>query len=300
MTNQSSLSQPAANSAPTISGQDRLVVRLCHLYPREMNFYADRGNIAVLAKRLAWRGMRLEITECGPGEPLPAGQLKTKQPEAGSPTEGPSAPEGFDMFYLGGGQDNDQVNVAQDLIATKADALKGALADGAVGLFVCGGYQLAGHSYETADGQKLPGFAALDIETTAGDIRLIGDILIESKPEPGRTLQVAGYENHAGRTHLGSGAKPLGKVIRGHGNNGKDDAEGAVQNRTIGTYLHGPLLPRNPRLADLLLTWALARRYPDCPALEPLNDNWENQAHSAASRRAKTSKPRRGRPLRGR
>ena len=300
MTNQPNRSQPAANSAPSLSGPDSLVVRLCHLYPREMNFYADRGNIAVLAKRLAWRGMHLEITECGPGEPLLAGQLTTQQPSAGSPTEGTSAPRGFDMFYLGGGQDNDQVNVAQDLMATKADALKGALADGAVGLFVCGGYQLAGHSYETADGQKLPGFAALDIQTTAGDTRLIGDILIESKPEPGHALQVAGYENHAGRTHLGSDVKPLGKVIRGHGNNGKDETEGAVQNQTIGTYLHGPLLPRNPRLADLLLTWALARRHPDSPALEPLNDNWEHQAHSAASRRAKTSKPRRGQPLRGR
>ena len=260
--------------------RSQLAVRLCHLYPREMNFYADRGNIAVLARRLAWRGMRLEITECGPGEPLPA--------------------ESFDMFYLGGGQDNDQVNVAQDLIATKADALKGALADGAAGLFVCGGYQLAGHSYETADGQTLLGFAALDIETTAGDTRLIGDILIESRPDPDHALRAAGYENHAGRTHLGSSARPLGKIIRGRGNNGKDGTEGAVQNRTIGTYLHGPLLPRNPLLADLLLAWALAHRYSSSPALEPLDDDWEQQAHSAASRRAKTSKPQRGRPLRRR
>lgn len=282
MTSQPSASQPAAPSLPET---DRPTVRLCHLYPREMNFYADRGNIAVLAKRLAWRGMRLEITECGPGEPLP---------------KGTSDSSSFDMFYLGGGQDNDQVNVAQDLIATKADALKGALADGAAGLFVCGGYQLAGHSYETADSETLPGFAALDIETVAGDTRLIGDILIESRPDPDHALQVAGYENHAGRTHLGSDAAPLGKVIRGYGNNGRDNTEGAIQNRTIGTYLHGPLLPRNPRLADLLLAWALAHRYPDCPALEPLNDNLENQAHSAASRRAKTSKPQRGRPLRHR
>ena len=258
--------------------RSQLAVRLCHLYPREMNFYADRGNIAVLSRRLAWRGMRLEITECGPGEPLPAGS--------------------FDMFYLGGGQDNDQVNVAQDLMATKADALKGALADGAVGLFVCGGYQLAGHSYETAGGQTLLGFAALDIETAAGDTRLIGDILIESRPDSDHALQAVGYENHAGRTHLGSSARPLGKIIRGHGNNGKDGAEGAVQNRTIGTYLHGPLLPRNPLLADLLLAWALAHRYSSSPILEPLNDDWERQARSAASRRAKTSRPRRGRPLR--
>lgn len=287
MTSQPNASQPAAPSLPE---PDRPTVRLCHLYPREMNFYADRGNIAVLAKRLAWRGMRLEITEYGPGEPLPTGP----------PTKGASNSSSFDMFYLGGGQDNDQVNVAQDLIATKADALKGALADGAAGLFVCGGYQLAGYSYETAGGETLPGFAALDIETAAGETRLIGDILIEARPDPDHALQVAGYENHAGRTRLGADANPLGKVIRGYGNNGQDNTEGAIQNRTIGTYLHGPLLPRNPRLADLLLAWALARRYPDCPALEPLDDNWENQAHSAASRRAKTSKPQRGRPLRRR
>lgn len=287
-------------SAASFSEQDRLTVRLCHLYPREMNFYADRGNIAVLAKRLAWRGIRLEITECGPGEPLPTDLPTTGLSATGPPTKDTSNSSSFDMFYLGGGQDNDQVNVAQDLIATKADALRGALADGAVGLFVCGGYQLAGRSYETADGETLPGFAALDIETAAGDTRLIGDILIEARPDPGLSVLVAGYENHAGRTHLGSDAKPLGKVIHGYGNNGSDNTEGAVQNCTVGTYLHGPLLPRNPRLADLLLTWALSHRYGDHPALEPLDDDWENRAHSAASHRSKTSKSRRGRPLRHR
>ena len=281
MTDQPSTSQPT--------------VRLCHLYPREMNFYADRGNIAVLAKRLAWRGMRLEITECGPGE-----LLRTGLPATGTQSKATSDSGSFDMFYLGGGQDNDQVNVAQDLIATKADALRGALADGAAGLFVCGGYQLAGHSYETAEGKSLPGFAVLDIETTAGDTRLIGDILIESRLDPDLALQVAGYENHAGRTRLGTDAAPLGKVIQGYGNNGEDNTEGAVNARTVGTYLHGPLLPRNPRLADLLLAWALSHRYGNSTTLEPLGDDWERQAHFAASHRAKTSKSRRGRPLRRR
>ena len=255
----------------------RPTVRLCHLYPREMNIYADRGNIAVLEKRLAWRGMHLEITECGLGETLPDAQ---------------------DMFYLGGGQDNDQVTVAQDLIITKADALREALADGAVGLFVCGGYQLAGHSYETAEGATLPGFSALDLETTSGETRLIGDILIEASPDSGQIVLVAGYENHAGRTRLGTNAKPLGKVIHGHGNNGSDNTEGAIQNRTIGTYLHGPLLPRNPLLADLLLTWALAYRYDAPKLLLPLHDDWEYTARAAASHRASTRKSRRGRPLR--
>ena len=283
---------------------DRPTVRLCHLYPREMNIYADRGNIAVLAKRLAWRGMRLEITECGLGERLPS-LGKQSAPSANSHLSSNSradAPvkQSFDMFYLGGGQDNDQVTVAQDLIATKADALGKALSDGAAGLFVCGGYQLAGHSYETADGETLPGFAALDIETAAGDTRLIGDILIEARPDPDMAVLVAGYENHAGRTHLGPDAKPLGKVIHGHGNNGSDNTEGAVHNHTIGTYLHGPLLPRNPRLADLLLTWALTHRYDTPHLLLPLHDDWEYTAHAAASHRAITPKHRRGRPLRRR
>lgn len=267
---------------------DRPTVRLCHLYPREMNIYADRGNIAVLAKRLAWRGMRLDITECGLGE-----RLHSASSQADTP-----ASQSFDMFYLGGGQDNDQVAVAQDLIATKADALGEALAGGAAGLFVCGGYQLAGHSYETAEGETLPGFAALDIETAAGETRLIGDILIEARPGPDLAVLVAGYENHAGRTRLGPDAEPFGKVIHGHGNNGSDDTEGAVHNHTIGTYLHGPLLPRNPRLADLLLTWALTHRYATPHLLLPLHDDWEYTAHAAASHRAATPKHRRGRPLR--
>ena len=271
-------------------------VRLCHLYPREMNVYADRGNIAVLAKRLAWRGMHLDITECGLGETLPSPRLASEPSSSNSHT--PSTNSSFDMFYLGGGQDNDQVTVAQDLMATKADALKGFLADGAVGLFVCGGYQLAGHNYATADGVALPGFAALDIETTAGDTRLIGDILIEARPDSNFAALVAGYENHAGRTHLGSDAKPLGKVIHGYGNNGSDNTEGAVQNHTIGTYLHGPLLPRNPRLADLLLTWALTHRYNAHLLLLPLHDHWEYSAHAAALQRSITPSPRRGRPIR--
>ena len=266
----------------------RPTVRLCHLYPREMNIYADRGNIAVLAKRLAWRGMHLEITEFGLGE-----RLQSARSNADAP-----ANQSFDMFYLGGGQDNDQVAVAQDLIATKADALAEALAGGAAGLFVCGGYQLAGHSYETADGETLPGFAALDIETSAGDTRLIGDILIEAQPDTDPAVLVAGYENHAGRTRLGPDAKPFGRVIHGHGNNGDDNTEGAVHNHTIGTYLHGPLLPRNPRLADLLLTWALTHRYDSPHPLRPLQDDWERTAHAAATHRANTPKPLRGRPLR--
>ncbi|MYI56421.1 MAG: glutamine amidotransferase [Acidimicrobiia bacterium] len=236
-------------------------VRLWHLYPREMNIYADRGNIAVLAQRLRRRGLELALQEGGPGETAPDG--------------------GADLVYLGGGQDRDQLAVAADLIATKAADLRALLGGGAVGLFVCGGYQLGGHSYRTAGGEVVEGLSVLDIETTAGVDRLIGDIVLHSDlgPAPGRLV---GYENHAGRTTLGGRARALGRVVEGHGNNGRDRTEGAVANRTVGTYLHGPLLPKNPWLADLLLDWALEHRYGRSFDLEPLEDHLEQAAHSAA------------------
>ncbi len=240
-------------------------VRLCHLYPREMNIYADRGNIAVLAGRLRSRGLDLELHEAGPGEPIPAG--------------------GADLLYLGGGQDRDQLAVAADLAATKAAGVRGLLNGGAAGLFVCGGYQLAGHSYRTARGETVEGIGVLDVTTTAGDNRLIGDIVLRSDlgPAPGRLV---GYENHAGRTTLADGTEALGRVVKGHGNNGRDRTEGAVADRTIGTYLHGPLLPKNPWLADLLLAWALEHRYGRPFSLEPLDDGMEDAAHAAAVARA--------------
>lgn len=242
-------------------------VRLCHLYPREMNIYADRGNIAVLGARLRRRGLDLDLHESGPGESVPPG--------------------GADLLYLGGGQDRDQLAVAEDLAATKATDVRRLLDGGAVGLFVCGGYQLAGHRYRTASGTTVDGIGVLDITTTAGADRLIGDIVLDSDlgpgPGPGRLV---GYENHAGRTSLGDGARALGRVIKGHGNNGRDRTEGAVADRTVGTYLHGPLLPKNPWLADLLLGWALEHRYGHSFELEPLEDTLEQAAHSAAVARA--------------
>ena len=246
-------------SAPT--------VRLWHLYPREMNIYADRGNIAVLRERLRRRGLDLVLHEGGPGATLPGG--------------------GVDLVYLGGGQDRDQLTVAGDLAATKAADLRALLRHGAVGLFVCGGYQLAGHHYRTAAGEVVEGLGVLDLETAAGKDRLIGDIVLSSElhpgPQPGRLV---GYENHAGRTTLGGGATALGRVVEGHGNNGRDRTEGAVANRAVGTYLHGPLLPKNPWLADLLLGWALEHRYGRSFDLEPLDDRLEQSAHRAAVARA--------------
>lgn len=238
-------------------------VRLCHLYPDEMNIYADRGNIAVFRQRLAWRGLELEITEVGVGDPIT---------------------ERFDLCYLGGGQDRDQRIVAHDLVA-KGQALRSAADDGAAFLWVCGGIQLAGAGYTDTTGERLPGVGLLDVDTDAGDSRLIGDLVIMAELD-GETSEVVGYENHAGRTHLGPAARPLGRVVSGHGNDGASGFEGAVQNRVIGTYLHGPLLPKNPWLADHVLRWALEHRTGAMPELQPLSDDLEVRAHRTAVSRA--------------
>ena len=243
----------SANGPPT---------RLCHLYPDHLNIYADRGNIAVLRRRLEWRGLSLAVVEVGLDDPIP---------------------DDCHLYYLGGGQDRDQAPVAENL-AQKADPLLRAADDGAVVLGVCGGYQLLGHGYVAADGQRMPGIGLLDLETVAGETRLIGDVVMDVTLD-GTAATVVGYENHAGRTHLGGGCTPLGQLRRGQGNNGTDGCEGAVAGRTVGTYLHGPLLPKNPWLADTLLSWAL-----DCAGspvdLEPLDDALEHAAHAVAETRA--------------
>lgn len=240
-------------------------LRLGHLYPGEMNIYADRGNIAVLERRLEWRGLRLEVTEIGIGDPV--------------------VPGAHDLFYLGGGQDRDQAVVAEDLARTKADALLRAVADGAAGLCVCGGFQLAGHGYTGTDGTRMPGVGILDLDTVAGPTRLIGNLVIEAELA-GERRSVVGFENHAGRTRLGPGSRPLGTVVHGHGNNGEDGLEGGVTGRVIGTYLHGPLLPKNPWIADTLIGWALEHRTGAPVVLDPLDDTMEDAAHAAAVARA--------------
>jgi CobQ-like glutamine amidotransferase family enzyme len=239
-------------------------VRLCHLYPAEMNIYADRGNIAVFQKRLEWRGMELTVTEAGPGVSID--------------------PAAHDIYYLGGGQDRDQRIVAHDLVATKADALRSAANDGVAFLWVCGGIQLAGTGYTDASGGRLPGAGILDVDTLAGDGRLIGDLVIQARLD-GQTKLIVGYENHVGRTVLGATATPLGSVISGHGNDGESGFEGAVQDRVIGTYLHGPLLPKNPWLADTLLRWALEHAGHN-GHLEDLDDALADTARSVATDRA--------------
>lgn len=241
------------------------VVRLGHLYPTEMNIYADRGNIAVLSRRLAWRGMALKVTDIGRGVPIEAGA--------------------HDLYYLGGGQDRDQAAVAEDLVSTKATGLRAAVDGGAAMLCVCGGYQLAGHGYTAADGSRMPGVGLLDLDTVAASTRLVGDLVIDAELD-GETCRVVGFENHAGRTRLGAGARPLGRVVHGHGNNGEDGVEGGVQDRVVGTYLHGPLLPKNPWLADRLLGWALEHRTGAVTPLSPLDDTLEATARAVAADRA--------------
>jgi lipid II isoglutaminyl synthase (glutamine-hydrolysing) len=240
-------------------------LRLLALYPEQMNIYADRGNVLFLRRRCEWRGIGFQLTAAGPGEAID--------------------PDRHDMIYIGGGQDRDQRLVAADLRETKREAMAAAADDGAVVLAVCGGYQLLGDSYELGD-ETIPGLALVDLTTVREPgPRLIGNIAIEADLGAGPEV-IAGFENHGGRTRLGPGAEPLGRVVKGFGNNGRDGLEGVRRDNLIGTYLHGPLLPKNAWLADHLIALALERRYGTRPDLEPLPDDLEAAAHESARRAA--------------
>jgi CobQ-like glutamine amidotransferase family enzyme len=240
-------------------------LRLLWLYPEHMNIYADRGNIAVLERRCAWREIGFELARAGPGERI--------------------EPDSHDLFYIGGGQDRDQMLVARDLVENKRDALARALERGAAMLAVCGGYQLLGHSYELPGGEVLPGLGLVDLRTVREPgPRLIGNVVIDADLG-GAPKRLAGFENHGGRTFLGPDESALGRVVSGFGNNGRDGYEGVRRGKLIGTYLHGPLLPKNAWLADVLIEWALERRTGDV-ALEPLDDRLERDAHECAIRAA--------------
>jgi lipid II isoglutaminyl synthase (glutamine-hydrolysing) len=233
-------------------------LRVCHLYPEHLNIYADRGNIAVLRSRCEWRGIGFGVAGCGPGDPLPDA----------------------DLYYVGGGQDRDQLLVAADLTGRAGD-LRAAIDAGAWLLAVCGGYQMLGHYYRGHQGDEMRGTGLVDLVTEAGQTRMIGNIAIDCELVPGRPLTVVGFENHAGRTTLGEGVRPLGRVLHGHGNNGRDGGEGVRDGRIVGTYIHGPLLPKNPALADVLIGDALRRRHGEV-ALAPLDDSLEHAAHDVA------------------
>jgi CobQ-like glutamine amidotransferase family enzyme len=238
-----------------------------HLFPDYLNIYADRGNMAVLAQRAAWRGHELEVRALGAGDGVRPGE--------------------HDLYYVGGGQDREQELIAPALAAMGPN-LQEAIEGGAAALAVCGGYQLLGRFYRDRSGGELLGAGVLPLHTVAGERRMIGDVLLECELEPGEHRTLAGFENHAGRTVLDAGAEPLGRVLAGFGNDGESGYEGCRAGRVLGTYLHGPLLPRNPWLADWLLAQALAHRTGEAPELEPLGDELEAEAHAVSADRART------------
>jgi CobQ-like glutamine amidotransferase family enzyme len=237
-------------------------LRVGALYPDLLNIYADRGNLLLLERRCAWRGIGFELRGIGLGEPLD--------------------PDAHDLLYVGGGQDRDQALCARDMVDTKRDALHAAAARGAVVFAVCGGYQLLGHGYAMG-GERLPGVGLVDLETVREEgPRLIGNVAIQVDG----IGVLAGFENHGGRTRLGPGARPLGRVLRGHGNDGRSGLEGVrggPHGTVVGTYLHGPLLPKNAHFADWLAATALRIPARD---LDPLDDALESAAHAAARRAA--------------
>jgi CobQ-like glutamine amidotransferase family enzyme len=237
-------------------------LRVLALYPDLMNIYADRGNLLMLERRCRWRGIGFTVTAAGLGDRVDPGA--------------------HDLFYLGGGQDRDQRLCALDLVETKRDALHAAAARGAIVLGVCGGYQLLGHRYALGE-EEIPGIGLVDLETVRSDgPRLIGNVAIEVDLDgDGRGRVLAGFENHAGRTRLGAGEAPLGRVLKGHGNTGGSGAEGVRRGSVIGTYLHGPLLPKNAWFADWLI-----RRATGLSELDALDDTLEDAAHASARRAA--------------
>jgi CobQ-like glutamine amidotransferase family enzyme len=240
-------------------------IRVGHLYADYLNIYADRGNIAVFAERARARGHELDVQNISIGD---------------------AVPRGVDLFYVGGGQDREQELVAHEL-AGKAPALLEAAQAGTVFLAVCGGYQLLGRSYRDVAGHELPGIGLLPLETVAGGRRMIGDVLLECDWAGGSTL--AGFENHAGRTILDPGAEPLGRVVSGFGNDGASGFEGCRSGRVYGTYLHGPLLPRNPWFADRLLAEAIAHQTGAEPEeLGALEEGLERAAHRVSAGRARS------------
>ncbi len=238
-----------------------------HLFPDYLNIYADRGNIAVLSRRAAWRGHELDVSALGADAVVLPGE--------------------HDLYYIGGGQDREQELIAPAL-AAHGEGLRSAVDEGAALLAVCGGYQLLGRSYRDQSGAELPGVGIFPLHTVAGERRMIGDVLLECELEPGERRTLAGFENHAGRTYLDEGAEPLGRVIAGFGNDGESGYEGCRVGRAVGTYLHGPLLPRNPWLADWLLAQAIAHRTGEASPLEPLDDGLEAQAHEVSAGRARS------------
>lgn len=235
-------------------------LNIVHLFPELLNLYGDGGNVIALRRRCEWRGIPVQVTEVGMGDAMDFSHA--------------------DIVFIGGGADREQM-IAKDAIAARKAELRSYVADNGVLLAVCGGYQFLGHRYTMGD-ESVEGLGIVDMETVRGEGRLIGNAVIESDIA---SMPIVGFENHGGRTTLGSGVKPLGRVLgTTHGNNGEDGFEGVHQDNLIGTYLHGPLLPKNPQVADYLLARALERRGESCD-LAPLDDAAEAEANRVMARR---------------
>ncbi len=232
-------------------------LKICHLYPDILNLYGDQGNIICMKKRLEWRNIDCSITEVSIGETADFTD--------------------FDIFFIGGGQDFEQEILLGDLAGGKADEIKAAVADGRTFLTICGGYQMLGSYYRTWDGQMCEFIGAVDYYTVGAKDRMIGNFMYKCGAESGGST-VVGFENHSGKTFLGAGVSPLGTILSGYGNNGEDGTEGVRYNNVFGTYSHGPVLPKNPQLADFILKTALSRKYSSFD-FEPLDDTFENNAN---------------------
>lgn len=233
-------------------------INIAHLYPKLLNIYGDWGNVLTVKNRCEWRGIDVNIDSIGIGDTI---DIKK-----------------YDFYFMGGGQDQQQIAVSKELQKHKA-SLQDAADENAVFLAICGGYQLLGHYYQPHNAEKLLGISLLDAYTEAGDKRFIGNVTAKSDFITPDTL--VGFENHSGLTYLKNETRPIAIVDTGHGNNGKDKTEGARYKNVFGTYLHGSFLPKNPHFADYLISLALHKRYKEEIDLTKLDDEFENLAHSA-------------------
>lgn len=236
--------------------EKNLKLSIAHLYPKLLNLYGDLGNIITLTKRCQWRGIEVELEDINIGDSI----------------------KNHDLYFIGGGQDKQQEDVAQELYSKRFELLS-QRDDGAVFLGICGGYQLFGHYYQPHDRDKLKGISLIDAYTVAGKKRFIGNVTVETDFLEPKTL--VGFENHSGLTYLQGETKPLGQVIVGSGNNSKDGFEGGRFKNVFGTYLHGSLLPKNPHFADYLIELALEKRYGEKIKLSPLDDTFETETHNS-------------------
>ena len=236
-------------------GEKKLKISIAHLYPKLLNLYGDIGNIITLKKRCEWRNIEVEFEEINLGDNI----------------------KEHDIYFIGGGQDKQQEEVAEELYRQKG-FLTEERDRNAVFLGICGGYQLFGHYYQPHDKEKLLGISLIDAYTVAGDKRFIGNVTAEIDFLTPKTL--VGFENHSGLTYLQGETRPLAKVAVGNGNNGRDKTEGARYKNVFGTYLHGSFLPKNPHFADHMISLALEKRYEEKISLEPLDDKIEIETHS--------------------